>query len=105
VNLSYIPRTLRKKFTQEWQYEYARSNGDIEFTWDLVQNKYPYLSGAVRRYFFKPNYYIQGAQHIHMDEMESAVVSTWARDFSSKVKRTLVKTFRNLTTAKRTRRI
>lgn len=96
VNLSYIPRQLRKKFAQEWQMEYARSNGNVEFTWDLVQNHYPYLRGAVRRYFFKPNYYIQNAEHISMDNMEDVVVSSWSKDFSKKIKTSLIKKFRNV---------
>ena len=96
VNLSYVPRGDRKKFAQEWQRIYTENNGRVEFTWDLVQNQYPYLRNAVRRYFFKPSYYIQNAKHIPMDEMEDAVVGTWGKDFSKKVKTELVRKFRSL---------
>ena len=96
VNLSYIPRGDRRKFVSEWQKIHMDNNGNVEFTWDLVQNRYPYLKNAVRRYFFKPSYYIQNATHISMENAEEAVISTWSKDFSKKVRVELVRKFRSL---------
>jgi len=94
INMTYIPRAIRKQFAQHWARELERTNGNIEFTWDLVQNRYPYLEKAVRRYFYKPSYYIKNVKAIPFDEMESVIVSTWSKDFSKKVRVTLAQKYR-----------
>jgi len=85
INLNYIPRQQRKAFTTLWLKEMEKNKGDVEFTWDSVQFRFPYLDTAVRRYMIKPVYRIQGAQYIPPENVEDVVVSTWGKDFSKKL--------------------
>ena len=94
VNFTYIPRTIRRQFAQDWKRVFERSNGNVQFTWELVKRRYPYLKNAVRRYFFKPNYYINKLYEVPYDDMEQVIVSTWSKDFSKKVKVSLLGKFR-----------
>ena len=66
----------------------------MKFTCEVVQRRYPYLKGAVRRYFFKPTYYIKDLKEIPFDQMEDVIVSTWSKDFSKKLKISLLGKFR-----------
>lgn len=86
INLNYIPRTQRKIFTEFWSETMRKSNGNSEFTWQLVQYKFPYLELACRRYMIKPVYRLQNVQYIPFDNVEDVVVSTWSKDFSNKLK-------------------
>jgi hypothetical protein len=83
INFSYVPRAQRKRFAKDWVETLKRSR-DPRFTWELVKRKYPYLEIAVRRYFFKPKYYIQNLKEVPLDDTESAIVSTWNKDFSKR---------------------
>jgi hypothetical protein len=94
INLTYVPRPLRKAFAITWIREFERTNGNAEFTWDLVKNRFPYLGLAVRRYFYSPSYYITSTRHIPFQEMEEVIVSTWSKDFSKKVKTQLTRQFK-----------
>ena len=95
VNFTYIPRPLRKKFANDWMNEVGVTK-DPRFTWEKVKAKYPYLQHAVRRYFYKPSYYITNLVEVPFDQAEQAIVSTWAKDFSKKVKSSLINKFRRL---------
>ena len=94
INFSYIPRTVRRQFAQDWKSTFDRTNGNVKFTWELVKRRYPYLQNAVRRYFFKPTYYITKLYEVPYDDMESVIVSTWSKDFSKKIKTSLLQKFR-----------
>lgn len=96
INMTYIPRAQRKAFVNLWLKTMLQTNGNAKFTWDLVQRRYPYLRNAVRRYFYSPNYYITKLQEIPLDEesWNKAVVSTWSKDFSKKVKVSLMSKFK-----------
>jgi hypothetical protein len=95
INFTYIPRSLRRQFARDWMQVLQRTDNP-RFRWELVKRKYPYLQNAVRRYFIKPNYYIQELKEIPFDDIEKAVVSTWSKDFSKKVKTSLMTKFRNV---------
>lgn len=95
INFTYVPRSMRKQFAQAWVREYARTKNP-KLTWDKVKNQYPYIKHAVRRYFFKPTYYITDLEEIPFDQWEKAIVSTWAKDFSKKVKTSLINKFRRV---------
>ena len=95
INFTYIPRADRKKFAKDWMRVMGNSNNP-RFTWNTVKIKYPYIQNAVRRYFFKPNYYIQDLVEIPWDDAEKAIVSTFAKDFSKKVKTSLLNKFRRV---------
>jgi len=95
INFTYIPRSVRKRFLNDW-LRILKSPGTTHLTWDSIKGKYPWLMTATRRYFFKPNYYITDLKEIPMDEIEKAVVSTWHKDFSKKVRIALVQKFRNV---------
>lgn len=95
INFTYIPRSVRKQFAQAWIREYTRSQ-NTKFTWEKVKRQYPYIQNAVRRYFYKPTYYIYDLEEIPFDQWEKVIVSTWSKDFSKKVKSTLINKFRKV---------
>lgn len=95
INFTYIPRKIRKRFAKDWVATMNRTNNP-KFTWQLVERKYPDLKIAVRRYFFKPSYYISNLKEIPQDELEKAIVSTFTKDFSKKVKRALLSKFKRV---------
>lgn len=93
INFTYIPRAHRKRFMKIWMNELDKTK-NIKFTWQKVIAKYPYLKPAIRRYFFKPNYYITKLEEIPLDEAEKAVISTFTKDFSKKIKTAILGKFR-----------
>lgn len=93
INFTYIPRGMRKRFLKQWMKELAKPT-DVRFTWKKVQARWPFLERAVRRYFFKPSYYIQKLEEIPEDQVEKAVISTWSKDFSKKVTTALLGKFK-----------
>lgn len=95
INFTYVPRADRKRFAQMWMTEFTRSK-NVRFTWQKVQRRFPYLQHAVRRYFFRPGYYIRDLEEIPFEDWEKAVVSTWSKDFSKKVKASLINKFRRV---------
>lgn len=95
INFTYIPRSIRKRFIDDW-VRILGSTNDVRFTWQLIKRRYPWLKVAIRRYFFKPNTYINALQEIPLSEVDKYVVSTWHKDFSKKVKTELISKFRNV---------
>lgn len=93
INFSYIPRAHRKRFLNMWMKELDKP-GSIKLTWRKVLAKYPYLKPAIRRYFFKPTYYIKNLEAIPLDRVEHEVISTWHKDFSKKIKMAILSKFR-----------
>ena len=96
INFTYVPRIMRRAFAKDWAETLKRTNGNTNFTWNICQRRYPYLKGAVRRYFFKPNYYISKLKEVPFEKMEDAVVSTWSKDFSKKIRTSLFKKFKRV---------
>lgn len=94
INFTYIPRSIRRQFARDWSRTYRRTGGNVKFTWELVKRRYPYLKHAVRRYFFKPNYYINELMEVPWEDMEKVIVSTWSKDFSKKLRMSLLGKFR-----------
>lgn len=84
INFTYIPRSERKRFLKLWMKKLENPNY-IRFTWKKIIANYPYLKPAIRRYFYKPPYYIRGLEEIPLENVEKVVVSTMARDFSKKI--------------------
>ena len=72
--------------------------GQVKFTWKRVQSRWPFLEKAVRRYFFKPSYYIRNLEEIPFDEVEKVVISTWSKDFSKKITTSLLSKFKKALT-------
>lgn len=101
INFTYIPRSMRRQFATAWSREFVNSGGNAKFTWEKVKSRYPYVQNAVRRYFFKPNYYIQDLEEVDIENWEAAIVSTWSKDFSKKVKATLLNKFRRVLGSRR----
>jgi len=95
INFTYIPREDRRRFARDWMHIMGNSKNP-KFTWEVIKRKYPYIKHAVRRYFFKPDYYITKLREVPFDKMEQAIVSTWAKDFSKKVKSSLFNKFRKI---------
>lgn len=93
INFSYIPRPYRKQFASYWLEVFGESDGNTRFTYQMVERRFPWLKIGVRRYMYKPAYYIQGPEEIPPHGMEDAIIDTWAKDFSKKVKIDLMKKY------------
>lgn len=93
INLNYVPRHIRRNFAINWINTLERNNGNVLLTWQEIKSKFPGIakSDAIRRYFYSPNYYITKVQYIPIENMEEAIVSTWHRDFSKKIKMALTR--------------
>lgn len=93
LNMNYVPRHIRKNFAINWVETLKRNNGNVLLTWDEVKFKFPGIakSDAIRRYFYSPNYYITKAEHIPIENMEEALMSSWHKDFSKKIKMALTR--------------
>lgn len=96
INFTYIPRPQRKHFAQAWIKEMENNGGRADLTWDTVQNMYPYMTHAVRRYMLTPAYVINDVKPIPFEEMEKAIVSTWSKDFSKKIRTDLAQKYRDV---------
>lgn len=96
INLTYIPRSHRRLFAMIWVQEYERAQGNTIFTWQRVKRQFPFLQYGVRRYMFKPSYYIQNPREVPFEDLEQAITDTWSKDFSKKIKIDLMKKFRSI---------
>ncbi|MCK5016110.1 MAG: hypothetical protein KAS32_03480 [Candidatus Peribacteraceae bacterium] len=96
INLNYIPRSHRRLFVNQWQHHYEVNNGNVRFTYDDMKRRYPWLQHGVRRYLTKPTYYIKSPIEIGFDDIEEAVISTYSKDYSRKVKQELVDKYRRV---------
>ncbi len=96
INFTYIPRAQRKQFAKSWIYEWENTGGSFQFTYDRVKRDFPYLTNAVRRYFFKPSYYIQNPMEVPLEDIENVVVSTWSKDFSKNIRTNLIQKYRQV---------
>lgn len=95
LNLTYVARSERRRFANDWMRIFTTTK-NTKLTWDIVKRKYPYIKHAVRRYFYTPDYYITKLREIPFDQMEAAIVSTWSKDFSKKIKSSLFNKFRSI---------
>lgn len=93
INFTYIPRASRRQFARDWT-RILQQTRNPRFTWELCKRRYPYIKHAIRRYFFKPTYYISQLKEIPFDNIEDAITSTWSKDFSKKVKTAVLQKFR-----------
>lgn len=96
INLNYIPRPHRRMFVNQWLHQYEMSNGDIRFTYEDMKRRYPWMKYGIRRYMTKPTYYVQNPIEIPFDNVEEAVLSTYNKDFSEKVKRELASKYKRV---------
>ena len=93
LNFTYIPKAFRIRFLKIWMKELEKP-GNIKFHWQKVLSKYPYLKIGIRRYFFKPNYYISSLKEVPFEDIEKVVISTFSKDFSKKIVTALRSKFR-----------
>ena len=96
INLNYIPRSHRKLFALQWKNHMEFSNGDVVFTWDKVKRQFPYLRFGIRRYVLRPTYRIQNPIEIPFDDMDDAIIDTWSKDFSKKIKIDMAQKFQRI---------
>ena len=96
VNMNYLPRSHRRLFLMQWQNYYETSGGNIKFTYDMMKRRFPFMRYAIRRYMTKPAYYVQNPYEIPMDKVEEAVMSTFDRDYSQKIKQELVQKYKDV---------
>ena len=95
INMTYVPRTMRRRFIEDW-VKHLETTKDVKLTWGMIKKKYPQLQYAVRRYFFRPSYYITNIKEVPIADIEKVVISTWSKDFSRKIKTTLLSKFRKI---------
>ncbi len=86
INLSYVPRNVRKQFANTWIREFERSNGNVRFTYLKMKRRYPGLLQAVRRYMYTPKARIQKPREIPFTEFQKALNISFAKDFSRKAR-------------------
>jgi len=96
INFTYIPRSHRRLFAMQWVNTMERTGGDVRFTWNDVKRQFPYLKFGIRRYVLKPSYRIQKPIEIPMEDMEDAIIDTWSKDFSKKIKVDMVQKFKRI---------
>jgi hypothetical protein len=96
INFTYIPKSKRRQFAQSWVKEFDRLNGNTRLTFQKVKRRYPDLTVATRRYIYKTAGYITKSKELPFEEWEKAVVSTFSKDFSKKVKVNLINKFRQV---------
>ena len=82
INFTYIPRSLRIQFAKKWLTAWERSGGNMRFTWEITKRTFPWMKLAVRRYFFKPGYYIKNPKEIPKEDIMKVVGETYTKDFS-----------------------
>lgn len=95
VNFTYLPRSMRRAFAKDWVSVFQRNNGNVRFTYEKLKSRYPYMDHAIRRYFYTPTYYISNLIEIPYEKLEETIISTWSKDFSKKVKVSLLQKFRS----------
>ena len=93
INFTYVPRGIRKQFAKVWIKEYNRVK-NIRFTYQKMKRRYPGLKHATRRYMYQPKARIKKSKEIPFEDWEAAIKSTIRKDFSKKVKSSLVNKFR-----------
>jgi hypothetical protein len=86
INLSYVPKGVRKELAKTWIKEFERTDGNTRFTYKKVKRRYPGLLLAVRRYMYTPTARIQHPKEIPFHDWQKAVTSSFAKDFSKKAK-------------------
>lgn len=96
INMNYIPRSHRRLFLMQWENYYNVSNGNIKYTYDMMKRQHPYMRFGIRRYMTKPVYYIQNPYEIPVDRVEDAVMSTFDKDYSQKIKLELSQKYRDV---------
>ena len=94
INLTYVDRSKRQALARDWMGLFKKTKGNVRFTWELVQKRYPFLELAVRRYIHQPGTLINNSKEISEKNMEKAIKSSMIKDFSKKVKMALIHKFR-----------
>lgn len=95
INLNYVQRSKRKQFVNDWLKEWENSKGNIKFTWENVQKKYPYLKFYIRRYFYKPKYYISKLEYLDTEKkIKNKLIRNWYKDFSKSISSKIAKFFK-----------
>ena len=93
INLTYVPRQMRKQFASEWVNTVSKSK-NLKFTYEKLKARFPYMKIAIRRYFYSPKYYIKNLREIPLENMEKVIIGSWSKDFSKKAMIALVKKYK-----------
>jgi len=83
INFTYIPRNRRKEFVKTWQKLWDQTHGHTILTWRIIQRRFPYLQGAIRRYILNGGA-IQQLKEVPFEDMERVVVGSMIKDFSKR---------------------
>jgi len=93
INLNYITRGKRREFVAAWTQMLKQYGGNVIFTWNMVKRKYPYLQVAFRRYSLDRGIIVK-LKEIPLEEINQAVVGTWAKDYSKQAMMSLISKYR-----------
>ncbi len=93
LNLNYVARQDRRNFLHTWMGILERNHGNIRLTWETILRRYPYLAIACRRYLLDRTMFRE-LKEIPLEDIESVVVSTWARDYSRQAQMALLKKYK-----------
>ena len=83
INFTYIPRSQRKQFVKIWVHLMKSTKGHMLLSWTMIEKRWPFMKIAIRRYTLDGGL-IQTHREIPVDDIESAVMGTWHKDFSLK---------------------
>lgn len=100
ININYIPRKDRKRFVEVWEKEMSKGKG-VEFSWSRIKSQFPYIEEGIRRYSFKPNYFIRNIRYIPPDKWREEVVKAWHKDFSGAIRRKIASKLKRIFTGRR----
>jgi len=95
INLNYIPRHNRRKFLQTWISVLEKNGGNIRLTWEMLVRHYPYLLLACRRYLLDRKMFAD-LREIPLEDIESIVISSWAKDYSKQVQLAILRKYKNM---------
>ena len=105
LNISYLPRAVRKNFLINWQIEMEQNNGNVYVTWEKIKRQFPMVvkGDCIRRYFYSPNYYIDQPKYVPVENWEEMAISSWHKDFSKKLRMSLRRKYKSAMDKRRQR--
>lgn len=93
INMTYLPRQMRKQFAKEW-VEQVSGSRNLRFTYEKMKARYPWMKIAIRRYLLSPKRYVSKIRQIPLENMEQVIVGSWSKDFSKRALISLVSRYR-----------
>jgi hypothetical protein len=84
INFSYIDRSLRKMFAEEWMKILKKERINAQFSWQRIMVNWPFLHDAIRRYLLLPEYLISNVVRVYPKDIKDALIGSWSKEFTLK---------------------